>query len=413
MPQFHYQATTPQGKLIEGVMEAGEERMVAARLHDQGYLPLRIRLPGQIRAKPAAAEQRSISFPAFSQRRKVRQRDLQILTRELATLISAGLPLDRALSVLGGLTGKEELKQIVGQILRTVQQGKSLSEAMAEYPKIFPPLYVNMVKAGEVGGFLDTVLQRLAEYLERAQEVQSEIKAALAYPTMLVFVGGAAIVFMFTFVLPKFTVLFKDMGPALPTVTRLLIAVSEGLRSYWWIFVVAAVSRWFGVRRYLATPQGRFAWDRWRLRVVVLGELIRKREVAQFARTLGTLLKSGVPLLQALEVVEAVATNQVISQALREVRTGVREGQGMAGPLSRSGVFPTLALQMVSVGEETGRLDEMLMRVAEYYEKETYTQLRQLISLVEPVLIVSMGLIVGFVVIAMLLGIFSINDVNF
>jgi len=413
MPQFHYQATTPQGKLIEGVMEAGEERMVAARLHDQGYLPLRIRLPGQIQAKSTAAEQRTISFSTFSQRGKVKQRDLQILTRELATLISAGLPLDRALSVLSNLTSKEELKQTVGQILRTVQQGKSLSEALAEYPKIFPPLYVNMVKAGEVGGFLDTVLQRLAEYLERAQEVQSEIKAALAYPMMLVLVGGAAIVFMFTFVLPKFTVLFKDMGPALPAVTRLLIAVSKGLRAYWWIFMAAAIGGWFGVWRYVATPQGRFAWDRWRLRVVILGDLIRKREVAQFARTLGTLLKSGVPLLQALEVVEAVATNQVISRALREVRTGVREGQGIAGPLGRSGAFPTLALQMVSVGEETGRLDEMLMRIAEYYEKETHTQLRQLISLVEPVLIVGMGLIVGFVVIAMLLGIFSINEVNF
>lgn len=413
MPQFHYQATTPQGKLIEGVMEAGEERVVVARLHDQGYLPLRILLPGQVQAKQPVAGQRSVSLPTLLQRGRVKQRDLQILTRELATLISAGLPLDRALSVLSGLTEKEELKQTVGQILRTVQQGKSLSEALAEYPKIFPPLYVNMVKAGEVGGFLDTVLQRLAEYLERAQEVQSEIKAALAYPMMLVLVGGTAIVFMFTFVLPKFTVLFKDMGPALPAVTRLLIAVSEGLRSYWWVFVLAAAAGWFGIRRYLATPQGQFAWDRWRLRVVILGELIRKREVARFARTLGTLLKSGVPLLQALEVVEAVVSNQVISQALREVRTGVREGQGIAGPLGRSGVFPTLALQMVSVGEETGRLDEMLMRVAEYYEKETYTQLRQLISLVEPVLIVSMGLIVGFVVIGMLLGIFSINDVNF
>jgi type II secretion system protein F len=414
MPQFHYQAATPQGKLIEGMMEASEERMVASRLQDQGYVPLRIAVPGQVQAKPGTGRrQLTLALPALPRRGKVKQRDLQILTRELATLISAGLPLDRALSVASTLADKAELKQTVGQILRSVQQGKSLTEALAEFPKIFPPLYVNMVKAGEVGGFLDTALQRLAEYLERAQEVQDEIKSALAYPVILVVVGSLSIVFMFTFVLPKFTTLFQDMGDALPTSTRLLLATSRGLRSYWWVPVLGAVGSWFGFRQYVATPQGRFAWDRWRLRVPVLGELVRKREVAHFARTLGTLVKSGVPLLQALEVVEEVAGNQVVRQALKDVRVGVREGQGMSVPLGRSGVFPTLALQMVSVGEETGRLDEMLVRVAEYYEKETHNQLRQLVSMVEPLLIVVMGLIVGFVVVAMMLGIFSMNDLPF
>ncbi|MGE0824459.1 MAG: type II secretion system inner membrane protein GspF [Candidatus Binatia bacterium] len=409
MPQFHYQATTPQGKLVEGVMEAGEERAVAARLQDQGYLPLRIRVPGEVQAKPSAGPTQ-ISLPLLSGRGRVKQKDLQILTRELATLVSAGLPLDRALSVLTGLTEKEELKNVTGKILRTVQQGKSLSEALAEYPKIFPPLYVNMVKAGEVGGFLDTVLLRLAEYLERAQEVQDEIKSALAYPVILTLVGGLSVVVMFTYVLPKFAGLFEDAGPALPAITRFVLALSEWLRAYWWVLVLVIVGTCIGIMRYIATPTGRFAWDRWRLRVVIVGELIRKREVARFARTLGTLLKSGVPLLQALEVVEAVIENQVISRALKEVHTGVREGQGVGGPLSRSGVFPTLALQMVNVGEETGHLDDMLVRVAEYYEKETNIQLKQLVSLLEPALIVFMGLIVGFVVIAMLLGIFSINQ---
>jgi general secretion pathway protein F len=352
-------------------------------------------------------------LPALPKRGRVKQRDLSILTRELATLISAGLPLDRALSVLSSLTDKEELKRTVGQILRAVQQGKSLAEALAEYPKIFPPLYVNMVKAGEVGGFLDTVLQRLAEYLERAQEVQDEIKSALAYPVILVIVGGVSVFFMFTYVLPKFAVIFADLGSALPAPTRLLLAISHGLRSYWWALPLVGVGAWVGMRQYLATPQGRFTWDRLRLRVVVLGPLLLKREVARFARTLGTLLKSGVPLLQGLEVVEAVVGNLMISRALKEVRVGVREGQGIAGPLGRSGVFPTLALQMVSVGEETGRLDEMLMRVAEYYERETYNQLRRLVSLVEPLLIVLMGLVVGFIVMAMLLGIFSMNDLPF
>jgi general secretion pathway protein F len=415
MTQFHYQAATPQGKLIEGMMEASEERIVASRLQDQGYVPLRIAEPGQIQAKTGAARRQLAlaALPSLPRRGRVKQRDLQILTRELATLISAGLPLDRALAVTSNLADKEELKQAISQILRSVQQGKSLAEALEEFPKIFPPLYVNMVKAGEVGGFLDTVLQRLAEYLERAQEVQDDIKSALAYPVILVIVGGLSIAFMFTFVLPKFTTLFKDMGDALPMSTRLLLAISGGLRSYWWVLGVGAVGSWFGFRQYLATPLGRFAWDRWRLRVPMLGDFIRKREVAHFARTLGTLVKSGVPLLQALGVVEAVAGNQVIRQALKDVQVGVREGQGIGIPLGRSGVFPTLALQMVSVGEETGRLDEMLMRVSEYYEKETHNQLRQLVSMVEPLLIVVMGLVVGFVVVAMLLGIFSMNDLPF
>ena len=410
MPQFHYQATTPQGKVIEGVMEAGEERVVVSRLHEQGYLPLRIVLPGQ--AKPRVALAR-FSLPALPGRGRVKQRDLLIWSQELATLISAGLPLDRALSVLTGLTTKEELKKAVGQILRAVQQGKSLAEALAEYPKIFPPLYVNMVKAGELGGFLDVVLQRLAEYLERAQQVQDEIKAALTYPILLTAVGGLSVTILLTYVLPKFAVIFGDLGQALPTSTRVLMGISHSLRAYWWAFVLAGVGSWLGGRQYLATPQGRFAWDRWRLRLWLVGPLLRKREVGRFARTLGTLLKSGVPLLQALEVVQDVAGNQMVSRALREVRVGVREGQGIAGPLGRSGVFPTLALQMVSVGEETGRLDDMLMRVAEYYERDTYNQIKRLTALLEPLLILVMGLVVGFVVISMLSAVFSINDVPF
>lgn len=410
MPQFQYQATTLQGKIVEGVMEAGEERMVVARLHEQGYLPLRVGLPGQVKSKTSLTQ---LSLPELSFRGRVRQRDLVIMTQELATLLSAGLPLDRALSVLNGLTAKEELKKAVSQILRAVQQGKSLAEALAEFPKIFPPLYVNMVKAGELGGFLDTALQRLFEYMERAQQVQDEIKSALTYPILLTVTGGASIVVLLTYVLPKFTAIFGDLGQALPTSTRILLGISEGLRSYWWLLILGVIGLWFGLRQYTATPQGRLLWDRWRLRIWVFGQLLTKREVGRFARTLGTLLKSGVPLLQALEVVQEVAGNEVISRALKDVRVGVREGQGIAGPLGRSGVFPTLALQMVSVGEETGRLDEMLMRVAEYYERDTYNQVKRLTSLLEPLLILVMGLAVGFVVISMLSAVFSINDVSF
>ena len=410
MPHFHYQATTPQGKMIEGVMEAGEERAVVARLHDQGYIPLRVSLPAKPRARKALLQLSLSTLPRWS---GVRTRDLLIFTREFSTLVASGLPLDRSLSVLTGLSTKEELKEAAGQILKAVQQGKSLAEALSEYPKIFPPLYVNLVRAGEIGGFLETSLQRLADYLERSQEVQDEVKSALVYPLLLTLVGGISIIILLTYVLPKFFAVFSDLGETLPTSTRLLLGISHGLRDYGWVLLLIGGAVWFGLQRYISTPQGRFEWDRWKLRVVILGELFRKREVARFARTLGTLLKSGVPLLQALDVVHEVAGNQVVSRAVREVQTGVREGQVMASPLGKTGVFPILAMQMVSVGEETGRLDEMLMRVADYYERETYNQIKRLTSLLEPALILLMGLMVGFIVISILSAVFTINDLAF
>ncbi len=410
MPHFHYQATTPQGKVIKGVMEAGEERVVVARLHDQGYIPLRVTLP----TKPRSGKTLSrLSLPTLPGWNRVRARDLLIFTRQLSTLIASGLPLDRSLSVLTGLSTKEELKEAASQILRAVQQGKSLAEALDEYPKIFPPIYVSLVRAGEIGGFLETSLQRLADYLERSQEVRDEVKSALVYPFVLVLVGGISIAVLLTYVLPKFFIVFGDLGQTLPISTRVLLGISYGLRDYWWVLLFAGGAIWFGLRRYIHTPQGHFEWDRWKLRVVLLGELVRKREVAQFARTLGTLLKSGVPLLMALDIVQDVAGNQVISRAVKEVQAGVREGQVIANPLGKTGVFPVLSMQMISVGEETGRLDEMLMRVAEYYERETYNQIKQLISLLEPVLIALMGLAVGFIVISILSAVFSINDLAF
>ena len=408
MPQFQYQATTPQGQLIEGVREAAEERAVVAWLHTQGYIPLNVAPPHDRQAK--TVRNWNLSLPAVPWRGRVTQRDVLLLTRELSTMLAAGLPLDRALSVLVGLTSKPALSQVVAEVLKTVQQGQSLADALAEYPTIFPPLYLNMARAGEVGGFLETALQRLTEHLERTQEVQEEVKSALTYPVLLVLFGAGAIVFMFIFILPRFAGLFADSGQSLPATTRFMLATSEVLRSYWWGFLLVGAGSVFGWLRYVATPQGRLNWDGFCLRLPLFGPLLQKREVGRFSRTLSTLLSSGVPLLQALEVVEAVVGNSVIRQAITEVRTGVREGQGLAAPLGRTGAFPPLALQMIGVGEETGRLDDMLKQVADYFERETQRQIRRMTSLVEPILLLTMGLVIGFVVIAMLVGIFSIND---
>ena len=224
-----------------------------------------------------------MSLPALPWSGRITQRDVLLLTRELATMLSAGLPLDRALAVLVGLASKAELSRVVAEVLKVVQQGKSLADALAQYPKIFPPLYLNMVRAGEIGGFLETALQRLTEYLERAQEVQEEVKSALAYPVILVLFGTGAIVFMFLFILPRFAGLFADSGQALPAATRFMLATSEILRSYWWGFLVCGVGSVFGWRRYVATPQGRLAWDGFRLRLALLGPLLQKREVGRFS----------------------------------------------------------------------------------------------------------------------------------
>ena len=408
MPQFQYQATTPQGQLIEGVREAEEERAVVAWLHTQGYIPLNVAPPHAGAAKPV--RNWNLSLPAVPWRGRVTQRDVLLLTRELATMLAAGLPLDRALSALVGLTSKPALGRVVAEVLKTVQHGQSLADALAQHPTVFPPLYLNMVRAGEVGGFLETALQRLTDYLERAQEVQEEVKSALTYPVLLVLFGAGAIIFMFLFILPRFAGLFADSGQSLPAATRFMLMTSEVLRSYWWSFLLAGAGGLFGWQRYVATPQGRLNWDRFRLRLVLLGPLLQKHEVGRFSRTLSTLLSSGVPLLRGLEVVEAVVENSVIRQAVKEVRAGVREGQGLSAPLGRTGAFPPMALQMIGVGEETGQLDDMLKQVADYFERETQRQIKRLTSLVEPVLLLTMGLIIGFVVIAMLVGIFSIND---
>jgi len=407
LAQFQYRAVDPQGKVVEGTIEAAEVPAVVARLHDRGLIPLDIGASGDgARLRPAR-----LALPQLRSfgRQRVRHRDLLVLTQELAALSSAGLPLDRSLATLAELADNPELKRIVSEVLHAVQGGKSLAEALAQH-RVFPPLYVNMIRAGEVGGFLDTVLQRLTEYLESAQELRDEVRSALTYPVLLTGAMGLSVTVLLVYVLPKFSALFTDMGRALPLQARIVLGFSDLLRAYWWA-LLGTVGAVVGAVRYsIRTPRGRYSWDAWRLRMWLLGPLLRKMEVARVARTLGTLLKSGVPMLQALGIVKEIVGNQVISRALGEVEIGVREGAGVADPLARSGVMPALAIQMIAVGEETGRLDELLLRVADHFDREVRVQVQQFTRLLEPVLILVMGLGIGFIVISMLSAIFSVND---
>ena len=326
----------------------------------------------------------------------------------LGVLEKSGAKLELA-RTLAELSDNPELRRIITEVLHAVQGGKSLTEALAQHP-VFPALYVNMIRAGEAGGFLDGVLQRLTEYLERAQLLRDEVRSALTYPILLTFAMSGSMMFLLVYVLPKFSSMFADLGRALPLSAQLILGLSEAIRSYWWAGALGIAATVGGVRYSIRTPRGRYGWDQWRLRLPVVGLVLRKMEVASLARTLGTLLKSGVPMMQALGIVKETAGNQVISRALGEVEVGVREGAGVAEPLGRCGVFPPLAVQMIAVGEETGRLDEMLLRAAEHYDREVRVQVQQFTRLLEPILILIMGLGVGFIVISMLSAIFSVND---
>lgn len=407
MTQFQYRATDFQGKVVEGSMEAGEERAVVLRLQERGLIPLLI---GAGSVSGSAA--RTVGLSSFG-RKGVSTKDLLVFTQELSTLLAAGMPLDRSLTTLADLTQGAELKRVTGEVLTSVRGGASLAQAMGQYPKVFPPLYVSMVKAGEIGGVLDEVLRRLVDYLASAQELRDEVRSAMTYPILLTAVGAVSVTILLVFVLPKFATMFADLGQALPLSTRIMLGISDVFSSIWilpGLLLLGGGS--YGLFLYLNTGSRRYGLDTWKLRMPVFGSLLRRMEVARFGRTLGTLLRSGVPVLQALDIVREVVTNQVIGRAVSEVQVGVREGAGMSGPLGRSGVFPPLALQMIAVGEDTGKLDEMLLTTADYFDREVRNEVKRLTSLLEPVMILVMGLVVGFMVISMLMAVFSINDMN-
>jgi general secretion pathway protein F len=336
-----------------------------------------------------------------------------IFTQDLHALLEAGLPVDKALSILIHVAEKEKVRDMIAAILKSVEGGNSLSEALAKYPKVFNPLYINMVRAGETGGVLPAVLERLGEFLESSQDLKDYIKSAMVYPLFLVLVGGASIIIMLTFVIPKFSIIFSDMGQAIPASTQLLLSISHGLRDYWWLIILVLVGLVLAVRRYLRTEKGRYRADSYALRIPVVAKVVRSVEVARFSRTLGTLIHSGVPILQALSLVRQIITNRLIADSLQKVYNRVKEGDTLSQPLGQQGIFPPLAVQMIAVGEETGKLDRMLLKVADKYEKTVRNMIKRLVNLLEPAMILAMGLMVGFIVISMLMAVFSMNDVPF
>lgn len=393
MPVYSYKATNLQGAIFEGIIDAPDEKAAIERLKTTGYIPLQVSVPKE-------------GLKRF--KLKSSKNDLLIFTSELSALLDAGLPLDRSLNILANISESSEMKKVIQTVLKSIREGSSFSDALSKHPKVFPRLYVNMIRAGEAGGVLDSVLIKLNEFLESTKELKDHILSVMIYPAILLTTGGISIIILLTYVLPKFSVIFDELGGTLPLPTKILLFVSNLLKSYWWIIIILILAIWFLFRSYIKTPDGKYKWDSFKLKL--FGDLITKLETARFCRTLGTLLKSGVPLLQALNNSKDVIGNQVIASTIDSVSSGAKEGKGITLPLTNTNVFPPLALSMIKVGEETGQLDSMLLKVAQTYEKSLNTTIKRFVSLLEPLMILTMGLIIGFIVISILIAIFSITE---
>ncbi len=404
MPFFEYKAVTPEGRVVEGTLEAADRAIALSRLEEQGQLPITVHSRDEDGIFGS-----ELKLPW--QRKRVRRGDLLIFTQELAALLRAGLPLDRSLTILGDLTENEYLQEIGRELLLEIKGGKSLSEGMAVYPQVFPKLYVNLIRAGEISGTLDQILGRVVEYLEGADELKNYIISSLIYPAILALVGSASIIVMVTFVIPKFSEVFQNAGMPIPLPMKIMLGLSAIVTGYWWLILGALIGVVYVWRRNLATEQGRLNWDRRMLHLPILGSVLQRLEVSRFARTLGTLLHSAVPLIQSIGIVRDVVGNKVISTAMDRVISGVKKGEGLARPIKEEGVFPLFAVHLLEVGEETGRLDEMLFQIADTYDRDLKTSVKRLVALFEPTMILVMGLLIGVMVVSMLYSIFSINAV--
>lgn len=400
MAVFRYSAKDNTGRVISGVIEAETDAMVVDRLRDMGFFIMNLE----------RTVERGDVFQSLQGLFGIGLKDLAIFSRQFATMINSGLSLVRTLSILEQQSTNKRLKDIVAQVRVDVEGGRPLSDAMARHPKAFSSLFVNMVKAGETGGVLDEVLERIATYLEKEQALRSKIKSAMVYPVLLSMAALGGLFFMTIVILPQFENLFKELGGSgqLPLPTQIAMASSVAIRRYWYMVMGAMVVGSVVLRRYLQTPAGRARYDRFKLKMPVLGELNRKIVVARFTRTLGTLIASGVPIMQSLEVVAKAIDNVVIGEAVEAVRSSIREGQTIAIPLQFSGVFPPMVVQMAKVGEETGALEQMLQKVADFYDVEVETMVASLTSMLEPILIIFMGVIVGAMVISLYLPIFQL-----
>jgi len=404
MPEYLYKATTLSGQTVEGSMDGKDEETIVQSLHQLGYIPIRI----------LSTQEKETGFRLSSLLpQRVGIRNLLTFTQELSSLVSAGLPIDRSLNILGTLMENQRLREAVEDILKRVEGGSSLTDALGYHPRIFSKLYINMIKAGESGGFLEVILSRLARYLQSTKEVRDYLISVMIYPLILTIVSGISIAILVTFVVPRFARIFSDLGQAIPLPTQIILSFSQFVKGYWWVVLGAIALIYLGLKIYNQNEERKWRWDRFKLRWVAIGDLIKKVEVARFSRTLGTLLQSGVSILPALNLVKEISQNRAVSRSIAYIHDRLSEGKGISKSLEETAVFPPLAVHMIGVGEETGRLDEMLIKVAETYEENFQNSVKRFVALLEPMIILIMGAVVGFIVVSILLAIFSINEIPF
>ncbi len=403
MPLFRYKAVSVAGETQEGEMEGLAQTAVVERLQALGLIPIRVE-------ETAARAGSANSAQGLFRKNRVSQDDVAVFTQEIATLLKAGLPLDRCLEILIGLSASEPVRQLMTQVREDVRGGAALSKAMESQQGVFSRFYLNMIRAGEAGGALDVVLQRLTEFMERSKELKETVKSALMYPAILIGVAVLSVVILLMWVVPQFSQMFEESGKALPLPTQIVIGAGDAVRSYWWAMVLGGIGVYSWFARQMREPASRYKWDKRLLGLPLVGDLVGKLEVARFSRTLGTLIGNGVTLLTALSIVKDTLSNTVMAEGLTIVATQLKEGKGLGKPLMETGLFPKLAVHLVMVGEETGKLQEMLIRIADIYDREVHSAVKRMLALMEPVLILGLGLVIGGIIMSILVAILSVND---
>ena len=403
MAVFEYKGMTAAGKTVGGIVDAESPRLARQKLRADGIFPTEV---VEEQAQRSRLSQ-DVSLQNLFQR--VTAQDVALMTRQLATLLRAGLPLVACLNALADQVDNPRLKKIITQVRELVNEGSSLADAFRGFPRVFSDLYVNMVEAGEASGALELVLFRLAEYAETQVRIRNRIRGALIYPAVMTVVSFGVLSILFAFVIPKFVSIFEELNQALPLPTVVLISLSDFVRAWWWLIAIALVAAGIAAARYRRTPRGRAYYDRGLLRLPVFGRLVLLGIIVRFTRTLSTLLSSGVPLLKSLDIVAAVVDNTVFAEALSTARVSVTEGASLSKPLKQSGIFPPILIHMIASGEQSGQLEEMLGKVADIYEEEADNLASTLMSLMEPILILGMALIVAFIVVSILLPLLEMN----
>ena len=398
MATFTYEAVDPSGRIVKNKVEADNEQVVLAKLHEQQF---------HVVSLAEAKVGRKMQLSA-GKAHPIKLQTMVIFSRQFATMIDAGIPIIKCLDILESQTKEDAMKAVINATRKDVKGGLSLTDAIAKHPNAFSKLYVNMIRAAEIGGILDVILERLAGFLEKEMEIRGKVKSAMMYPIIVLNFAGVMVLALFMFVLPRFKEIFLSMNVEMPAVTLALFAIGDWLQKFWWMALMMGVGAFIGFKQYDKTPKGHYQVDKIKLKAPIFGDLSLKMSVARFCRTFGTLIASGVPMMRSLEIIGETSGNAVLAESIANARNSIREGAKISQPLAASGLFPAMVTHMIDVGEETGRLSEMLCKVADFYDDEVDAMVKGLTSLIEPMLIVFMGVLVGFIAISVMSPIFKL-----